>query len=853
VILAAVLAVIALAAAFLGIRALRSSDQPSGPMYFLIVLLGILALATIIAVFFYTIRKRVMQEKLGGTMMGWLQSHVYLGILAVLAALAHAFLFPLSFGLSSGMFSLIILVILVISGALWRVVYARVPPQVPGDVGNLSISDSRDRALERRIELDKLKVGKSREFQEAVDALVEGRAHPAQVEQMVMGLEPAEREAWAQVQHLIALLHSESVRENKQRRYAKTLQLWRAVHLPLAALLLVGVAVHLFSVFNLGSFFQGEAEKKFAASEDCATCHGEIVDEWKLSLHRNAQSSTITVAQTEAALDNDSSVGKICVNCHAPIGTKFSQSATFPVGSDPGANPVGVEEEGITCVVCHTMPEAPDELDGFGELPLEEKGFLRLGTMVGPPLDGEEGVPNSAHDFDTGFMRDPVASSDLCGACHNVFADPQDPTNKDLGLAPNNSDRVDIGNDEILDENVIDKNNNLVLQTTFNEWEDFITASGGAGASCVDCHMPPKEPAPIADGPPALSAPDRDRNEHTFVGVDYELNTEYYEQGGMPSDALERVLEEREDLLQTSVTITGETPPEGFVDDPGVLTSVFHIRNNTGHSFPTGFAFARQFWLEVSAETSSGEPVCLLPVGDIPSPCASGQIGAADEDLKTCDAQPLGAIEDQTFDVQLLDASPLDDCDPWLVNFQKLLTDGGQQGAGVLVERAFQTLAAGAVKDRVRTVSDPLNGDTQVIAAIPHGQADRFAYQFDVRGVPQGESVRVTAVLHFRHLPPYFVRALENFLPEDLTADELLANMTVVDVASNKELDESGTNPDPETLSARAHRRAVAAGKADVTPGTSEAGGPWGAVPVLAVVFVFPLIAGLRRLRRRDP
>jgi hypothetical protein len=791
------ISLLVLAAAFLGIRAIRSSfDEPSGAMYVLIVLLGIVALAAIIAVFFYTVRKRLMQERLGGTMMGWLQSHVYLGLFAIVAALAHAFLFPLSLGLSSGMFTLIVLVVLVISGALWRVVYTRVPPQVPGDVGNLSIRDSRDRALDNRIELDKLKVGKSREFQDAADDLLDARKHPVEIDQIVAGLDPAERESWPQVRHLVASINSESVRTVKQRRYARTLQLWRAVHLPLAALLLIGVLFHLYEVFNVGDLFASEVEQDFAGSEDCATCHGEIADEWKLSLHRNAQSSTITVAQTAAALDNDSSIGKICVNCHAPIGSQFSQSATFPVGSDPGVSPGGPEEEGITCVVCHTMPNAPDELAGFGELPLEEKGWLRLGTMVGPPLDDEDGVPNTAHDFATGFMRDPLASSQLCGACHNVVADPQDPNNRELGLAASDSQPVDSDGNGVLDENELNKDQALVLQTTFNEWEDFIAASGGSGTSCVDCHMPPKEPAPIAAGPPALAAPDRDRNEHTFVGVDYELNTDYYGQPGMPSGALEKVLEDREELLRTAVTITPEIPEA----QGGVLTAVFHIRNNTGHSFPTGFAFARQFWLEVSAQTSGGQPICLRPVEGFNTPCESGRIASPSDDLKTCDVQPIGALGNNSFDVQLLQPFGAGDCDPWLVNFQKLLTDGGQQGAGTLVERAFQTLVGGAVKDRIRAVNDPLTGDAQVIATIPHGEADRYAYEFDVSQVPPGESVSVTAVLRFRHLPPYFVRALESFLPEDVTADELLANMTVVDVASNKELGDDTTDPDPATL-----------------------------------------------------
>lgn len=85
------------------------------------------------------------------------------------------------------------------------------------------------------------------------------------------------------------------------------------------------------------------------------------------------------------ALEINPDFRKDCVNCHAPIGTKLSDETTFPVGEDPGLNPDSAGTEGITCVVCHTMEEYPDELAGFtDDLPIGRRSALGLGEMFGP-------------------------------------------------------------------------------------------------------------------------------------------------------------------------------------------------------------------------------------------------------------------------------------------------------------------------------------------------------------------------------------------------------------------------------------------------------------------------------------
>jgi hypothetical protein len=196
-------------------------------------------------------------------------------------------------------------------------------------------------------------------------------------------------------------------------------------------------------------------------------------------------------------------------------------------------------------------------------------------------------------------------------------------------------------------------------------------------------------------------------------------------------------------------------------------------------------------WLEVSAQTATGKPVCLTNVDAggtvIVAECASGVVETPQSDLLTCDPTALSkvGIKPSKNDEKLLlnrsSVASLDSCDPWLANFQKVLT---RPFGGIFIEEAYQTLDADIVKTRVRAsdgqAMDALN-TTRLVNGEVHDSA-AFDYVFDVTGL-SGEEVTVTAVLHFRHLPPYFLRALESYYPDGISAKDLLANLTVVDMA----------------------------------------------------------------------
>jgi hypothetical protein len=300
---------------------------------------------------------------------------------------------------------------------------------------------------------------------------------------------------------------------------------------------------------------------------------------------------------------------------------------------------------------------------------------------------------------------------------------------------------------------------------------------------------------PVVDHAPGVNPlPDRQYRSHTFVGVDYDMDPNQLSKADR-----DRVLEERQQLLGSAVTLeVVNQPPERGSQVANVV-----VRNNLlGHDFPTGFAFARQFWLEVSAKTTSGRDVCLVPVGQVRSPCGSGVLKAPADDLRQCDPLDVARVNGTdpkagNGNVKFAAAFPASDCDPYLANFQKILTDGDPDKDGVFTEVPFQSFLPDIVKIRTRISDqqkmDPLPslkpGDN------PNGEpsSKTFPYRFDTSAVPAGESLVVTAKLHFRHLPPDFVRGLEargkDFVsPADahIDAGDLLRNMVVTDVVEAK-------------------------------------------------------------------
>jgi hypothetical protein len=147
-------------------------------------------------------------------------------------------------------------------------------------------------------------------------------------------------------------------------------------------------------------------------------------------------------------------------------------------------------------------------------------------------------------------------------------------------------------------------------------------------------------------------------------------------------------------------------------------------------------------------------------------------------------------------DIEFVVVSPRQGCDPWLTNYQKVLTDGDPDGDGIFTEVAYQSKLPDIVKLRVRTA------DQQTMTPLKPGETGSFDYVFDASPAG-GEPIQVRAVLRLRHVPPSLVQALDGSYPSGLSSRTLLRNMTVVDVASNEELGETRTTPSPAEVGSK--------------------------------------------------
>lgn len=763
----------------------------------LVVGLGVVTLILILIPFFYTFRKRALQEKMPGTMMAWLKSHIYLGLLSLGVVFAHIWVPSFSNEWSSGKFALAIFSLLIISGVLWRIVYVLVPPQVAQSVGNLSINDTEDKARNTKVEIDKLLAGKSSDFQNAAKKYLRGSTA-----QNFQG----DENAWSRFVKLADRLSRYTKREVRQKRFARFLQGWKTLHIPLSIILLVIIGIHIWETLHVPNLLSKNDLTGLPPSSACADCHAEIVAEWKTAMHSQSQNAPIIIAQTNLALQKFPEFGKACNNCHAPIGTSLTGTPTLPIDVENKlrVHPNdAVMDDGVNCIVCHTLSEAPQELRGIQDnFPFTSGNENTFATMFGT-TGTNNALPSTRHAIGNGFMTNSVESSQLCGSCHNVKID-MDGDGQVTAFPNSEGSGFDSDGDNQLDENELEFDEDgktlqdLVLQTTFDEWQDYVavqTANNKNVIGCVDCHMPLLDSAPLVDSAPGSflsNAPERTRHSHHFTGVDYSLTPNYYEQEGMPIDARETVLAEREKLLRSSMnlTISVSEPADNKLSATVTVQSILE-----GHNLPTGFAFARQMWLEVYATTTSGTQVCLADFEVdgiiIFANCASGQIDSPQAELKTCDPLALAEIglkpskNDELVKLNPLSVSPLIACDPYLTNFQKILTDADFNGDGLFEEVSYQSARADVVKTRVRTFDqqamDALN-TTILINGEPHDSAS-YEYVFNVTNL-QGETIIITATMHFRHLPPYFIKDLNDNYPNGITADDLLANMTVVDIVT---------------------------------------------------------------------
>lgn len=687
---------------------------------------GVSSLALALLTFLYSLRKRSLQEKMPvGTMAGWLWGHVYLGLLCVVFALAHAGYGTVGLELTLGHGLLVCLLTLIVSGLIWRIVYATVPVKAAGEVGHYSQSASHVRAQNALVEIEKLSAGRSPPLQQMVQWLLQVTASDPEIAHAARAVPPEDQVVIVELVRLSRTRHQMLERERRQAKYRRRLQGLRVLHVPFSLLFLLLLPLHVVTALNVPaklaprSGVLGSTLGGFHPSRDCRSCHQRAVDEWRTSMHAHGLVSPIMIAQTNLAhretLKNTSAPDpqNVCVNCHGPIATALAQSPLLPFTPEGVLADPDLFSEGVTCSVCHQWQGEPKTAGGG--LTAFQDGLKPGRTFFGSFGDA---VGNAYHESEATplFQQD---SSQLCRNCHSVQYD------------RNGDGKIERGTD-------------LVLQTLYDEYADYAKAGG---SSCVDCHMPRVLGSRAAET--ALipfeqdsEAPARQLRSHRFVAVDYPIDS--------PA-ARDESRAEREALLRRAATLSIAATSVDFTGSR-VSFEVSVQNTGVGHNLPGGFAFVRQMWLEVTLLNAQGQALA-----------ASGLVRLPTDDL--CDASLLEAPNElEPFVVGCTTT------DRQLVNFQqqlldkiellrdasgKTLLDLRQQprlrAAPGSKEVVVQYLTGGPVS-RVR----PSTG--QPTPPLSVGERRSFPYVFDV---PAGSGAqRLRARLLFRAVPPYFLRAL---------------------------------------------------------------------------------------------
>lgn len=177
----------------------------------------------------------------------------------------------------------------------------------------------------------------------------------------------------------------------------------------------------------------------FASSQTCGTCHLEIYNSWKNSLHAlSLKDPVFDAAYTEAYRASQGKVKTLCLRCHAPTALLTKDYDLM----------LPITQEGITCDFCHSV----------SQLNLAEPAspfLMKPGPVKWGPLKRAISTPAHSSQYADYFEK-----ADLCAACHEY------------------------------------KNEQgVTILGTYSEWKEGPYSA--EGKPCQDCHMP-RTPVKVA-------------------------------------------------------------------------------------------------------------------------------------------------------------------------------------------------------------------------------------------------------------------------------------------------------------------------------------------------------------------
>jgi Cytochrome c554 and c-prime len=164
------------------------------------------------------------------------------------------------------------------------------------------------------------------------------------------------------------------------------------------------------------------ATEAFFPAARCATCHQDTHRAWSQSLHRNAAREPFYRESVDILLRTRGiEPTRHCESCHTPVAL-FSGALTKE-NKNQQAPFTPLDDEGVTCTVCHSITEARP--DGTGSFTIRRPALLARedsSPIYGNFSDAEILADIPAHK--RAVMRPLLRRPEFCSVCHKVTAPP---------------------------------------------------------------------------------------------------------------------------------------------------------------------------------------------------------------------------------------------------------------------------------------------------------------------------------------------------------------------------------------------------------------------------------------------
>ncbi|NSL50225.1 multiheme c-type cytochrome [Calidifontibacillus erzurumensis] len=301
-------------------------------------------------------------------------------------------------------------------------------------------------------------------------------------------------------------------------------------------------------------------------SEDCAKCHQNSFDEWKVSAHaRSAANDPIYESHEETFAVKEIGQDGItfCAGCHTP-----EALVTGSVGKTKWTSSK-YEQAGTSCIMCHAISDVfPDERQGipadasyvFSPELVHEYPFANTNEAIESFLI-RSAPKRHASDFSSKLYKE----AEYCSSCHTQ-------------AAPNGK----------------------IEQDTYREWlnSSYADPNSSEFSTCIDCHMAPvpgERDKEVAGRTTDGGKYKKKVLDHRFVGGNQALPYLYGDQ---------EMFKLTEKMLKSAaeIEIVDAKQENGKFDFKVKVTN-----KGAGHNLPTGATDLRQLWIDVEAVDENGK------------------------------------------------------------------------------------------------------------------------------------------------------------------------------------------------------------------------------------------------------